>query len=538
MLNVTEGRVRQMADSGLLKPLPIPGRAHLYWRADVRAYAAENSTTLAARSLSRPAKPLRLDTDVIIWWEPEWTLRGPVPLHVRIYRGQHTVVVLSEPSDRHLLTNHIEQMVPILQDRFLHGADLSHTVWVDITPPMSDYGQRPQTTYAHVRNIIFRRDDDGGAWSLPEWVTLTGDDLNHLMGGDVVDGFDWATYTPDLVEQWQRTGRPVPTHFEPDHMPYKVGTYRALHDLGRPDLTRDAQHAILGEITLWQSSPGLHRRREFEPYGSEVLVDLPLTTSRPTHYVLPADIVEALPTYDDLLVDWEVTVAAYERIHEAIEQVSEYADQPSPHAEELLRRTLAWQRDLMILADGERGNRYAHRPSHHLRVFRSFGDHFDRVYVAGIRPDVDLPDHHRRRLLSESLTGSLDVAGADPFGNPAAVDPRGGLIVLWPTTYPAAGPLPDGVHIVAEQTDQPGARPAYVVRRGAIIGLLPYRDPQDGEWAYGYGGSGPHTLAAAIISFLTEHRNQPVTEATEQQVTRQVIDTAGPVLDINIDSLP
>lgn len=540
-MGVTEARVRQLAGAGKM-PKRIPGMKAWYWPAEsIRAHLREGAQSGTVSRLGPADHPLRLETDALYRYK---TIHGEYPIHVRIYQGaDRTVVLLSEPvaDGSRLLINHVEEIVDEVANRYLDG-DIGMATWIDLWP--QDYGLRRSmaSPRSDISNIVLRRDDErpyGRRWADPQWVPMDLEELTSVLGGAPVYWVPWAHYTTEVVEAYQRQGQPVKVVDDPMDMQPVVAAYRTFQAQGEtlsPKVYNVAKKALL--ITLALRSTYTHTanplaRDAEEPWPASTVV-------REVPYELPQDVAAELLDPEAVTDSWAAAKTDMDLLNEALELVDEYADGPDPLLEKALQQAIAGQRDVLTLVDPL--SRYTYTPSFRVRHVTLQPTGWDAEYLRGCTWLEHDPRETEDRKITRRQARMLAKAayqpgkfGIDAFGHPVLVDDpqskrgRTNLVVLWPTRYVGAVPLPYDVRLVA--VEEGGDRPVYLARHNTMIGLLPHKTGD--QWNFGYGGGGPDALARDIQAFaagIGEHLDRKSADAaTGSAVTGN--------LDINVDQL-
>lgn len=550
-LGVSDSRVRQLVGEGRL-PQPVPGLPRmLFHDSDVEAYLRPGRSTGRASLVlaqDEPTQPLRLTVDVVSYLPSSWDdMRSPV--HVRLYQGAgRNVALLTEPVEHGLsiLINRVEDVVSMLEQDLLEPMRLSaaDVTWVHIYPDQS----RPDGP-DDISNVVLTESDGPQRWRNPGWPPLSPDDLAKLLGGAHVDQWRWDHYTPELIQAWQRTGRPVEVvHDVAGVRPYAHALH-ALQSTGR-------QHGIPAEVLDAAETALLHAialRTSPAALGAATAEDQRITratnTCRLIPYELPGDVADRLPDLEHpLFPALQESLVAREAMHDALMLVDSYADRPDPVLFDALDHAVAAQDSLLTHLTGGAAGVPTRRDRFTCRWFDVAGD-LDRTYLSSCKwlPATDdprttacpsVPGHLARRLVSGDEPAQF---GTDPDGNVVARRTarndreRTSFVVAWPTRYPVDPPLPSEVHLRADPTAGSGGdRPVYLVRRGQNIGLLPHPDRLSG-WSYGYTGGSPHTLARHIAKFLEEYGRRVDVDTIRDYLTNPARNDEG--VDIDVDAL-
>lgn len=518
-LGLSDSRIRQLVGEGKFpRPVVGLGRALLFNRADVDAYASVQRTTCVASMYDRPSDPLKLVKDVVWNFSLPRLSDSPHPVHVRLYTGpDRAVALLSEPiiGTARLLTNYIEDIVTGIERDILDGVSAADVTWIDIWPDID----APTDCEVRLTNPILTRDDprDPDRWSSRSWSGITLNDLDDLLGGADVDFFYWKHYTVAFLQQWRRTGQPVTCKNDLRDERECVDAYELL---ARPaaaatlgDAVIAAAHrALLGELALCASEP------TYEDLLSYRKADTPkVTAMRLVPYEVPPAIAAARPTVEVLSqTAFDAAESDYQLLDAATDAVDEDSAHPTLELETALARACEAQLSILTLIDVTRSRSVHPQPRPRQRTFTPSGP-WDEVYLARctwLNTDprtapTDAMTPRQARQVDPGKWVDQRTFGTDLDRNPVcktSVTTSNGttridITVLWPTaSNVAATHLADDVHIVSHAGA--GERPVYLTRHGDIVGLLPITGTY-GEWNYGYNGGGPRKLVDDIAAFLT-----------------------------------
>ena len=577
ILGVSASRVRQLCGEGALRPASRAERTLLFWRSEVAAYASGPLTSLTARTMPPLSEPMRLVVDTVLTNPARcpWDLGEAHSLHVRIYRSDpvpapqaqplaqqrgrgastspRTVVVLSEPigDGLRILTTRIERIAEVVSERFLNdpaytGDPVLDAVWVDVTPPRDGFSQA-WSTGVTIRNILLSRPE--ARWRTA-WAPMTVHELELLLGAAQIDWFEWNSYTPELIGQWQRARRPVEVTVDPKGLRPGVLAYQSLDGVTHPG-AETARNAILYRLAgldgiapvPWSSEVGDNK-------GAEEAPTINTTVRRDFH--IPTQIRDLLPDTSQAPGSTGQLRHDAECLQAWLDKIDQWSDSPDVTLSQAVR--------IAVEAASTREKRaHSHQPNQAeaigdfvLTTVHLLHRSWDQEYLQQITWQATDPADDTRLALSErrlirqlnahaskhDADGDAQV-GRDVMGNWVV---RSGRVdqsresttctIAWPTLY-GDSPLPPGVQVVAVGDD--GDRPVYLARHGRLIGLL----PQTGEfspWNFGYFGGGPANLEHAIRLFL-QGAGLRVDETVIHRIAVAVEQAPQDELSISVDSL-
>lgn len=187
------------------------------------------TTTGHALWMRSSRKPLRRIVDEIVDM-PSPTRRGETdPAHVRVWRGwvgwrRRTVVVLGVTDKGVVPCAHIGWWAIWLNRHVMHGRG-RHATWITI---------RHRTRYEAPQfvNEIFRpwHSEPDGSWSHSRYEYLEAvTDVDRLIG-TALEQFPGEFYRHEVVEEWQRTGKPVAVVDDSFHVRRHSDALRVLHE--------------------------------------------------------------------------------------------------------------------------------------------------------------------------------------------------------------------------------------------------------------------------------------------------------------------
>lgn len=557
ILGVSDSRIRQLLGEGVLRPAYRSGRSVLLWRSELAAYASRSVTSQVAGTMPPLAEPLHLVVDTVMMSPAAsaWDLIEQQPLHIRIYQGNQptadtpprTVVLLAEPVGEGLrvLTNRIEKIAEAVAKRFLNGA-VADAVWVDVWPPSNAFNQ-PWSTAVEIRNVLLTQSE--AVWR-PSWSPMTINELETLIGGAEVDWFEWNSYSPGLINRWQRTGRPVEVTVDPKGLQPAVAAYQALDGVQHP--AADTARRVILHLLAWRAS------RSPAPWSPDVFdqagLDEPASINTTTRhdFEMPADIQALLPELSDPAPSPAQTHDEVESLQQWLDEVDQWSDNPDERLSRAVQLALGAARSRDRSAQPDRSEESETIDEFiltavHLQHASWDQDYLDRITWQAADPtnDMNLPLRERRlvrrlRARAGQFYDDRDSEfGRDFMGNWVLRYSYGDqdhgytpCIIAWPTTYDGF-PLPQGVEIVA--VGESGDLPVYLARHGGLIGLLP-RSSDFSAWNFGYGGGGPGNLERDIQRFLRDDGFR-VDETVIRRILVAVEQSTQDDLAISVDSL-
>ncbi|NKT45950.1 hypothetical protein GS676_24315 [Rhodococcus hoagii] len=172
----------------------------------------------------------------------------------------------------------------------------------------------------------------------------------------------------------------------------------------------------------------------------------------------------------------------------------------------------------------------------------SVTDEFWNQCGAGAAESTDLRRlmQHLDRLLGDEGDGKYEVRTA-PDGSPVArytweSRAREDIVIMWPYLTPPFERIPGGSRIVS--TCQ-GDAAVFVQRPDGALAPLPRpanMNPHSG-WSYGYSGSGPATLAAALAEVLDASDGIEPTPRRRRRIDELLTNSSEAQLDLPIETI-
>jgi hypothetical protein len=529
-LGVTAARVRQLVDERKLpEPTSFGTRANLWHRSALDAIKSAGSgapITRQASLLDAAAAPLRQTTDALAYFP-----RGgsePWQIHVRIFagdapEGQRTVVILSRPYDRGYADSFIEQIVEMVDDKYLDGRGLN-AVWVEA------YLNEDYSVTYEAQNLILastkhlsrreRREmfDDDTRYSKPIWAPLALNDLDALIGKQL----EWwppVAYTAANIQRWQRHRTQLEVPYDPHELD---ATTRAFHLL-RATAGERARIAQTAAATLaaralqidaghqGQTDDGTMRPERAGEWPSRWAARLKhrrLTDDERNQLDLMRE--QAKSTFESSAALAEAVNA----LHQWLDEIDEFSDNPDPDLADAVERAASHLTG-HLQHSGDEG-RMAAYPKSFPRVFTSIGKYDKRYLDSVLWDNSDVESRETRQLAEELEEHEIDY-GRDIVNNTVARvrnTPR--FAVMWPT-FPI-GSIDDRARIVAD--GDVGDRPVYIELDDHLVGVLAAHPEQQHDGRnFGYSGGGPATLAIDIAwHFSRLDQIAPPMEWIEDQV--------------------
>ncbi len=550
-LGVSRQRVDQLVDNGQLpRPLGRSGNTRLWRAADIELALAGTdpaSGRLATPDWDRvpaPDAPLRLDVDEVVTVPGAWFAEAP-RVHVRIWRGQvagaaRTVVLYGALTESHgIIVNYAETVARAIAAKHLSVGEARTAWYFGFWPrgfPRPDLQIQyvsfafPRAAGGGLLDTLLRRgsrDAWNGEFENPVWQTIQPAQLSRVLGAEPDLDFPPGTYTVEVVTALAAGRRPAVVDFDPSGLSARLSQLLDLHTY---------RAALLSGTDSWRPLPALSllagkghddaaRTAEALGIAVRVLVGDALVAvdeyrvqaaaddpgaglvERRFYRPTPAE-SELLDRYADLS-GRDLTTGAVHRALTAVRalagELAAQAETGGPHADPELSAALAAAEPELVSTRHLLDPTLIDDPGPSPRVITQLGD-AERAYLATISwwgPAAG--DAHRAAALRGHLW-EKDIQGLrtgyDPFNRLVLHNPTTEtLVVERPRVLPAT-PYPDDAEIVATY----GAMTAFVRLPDGRCDILP-TDPRytydDVTW--GYGGSGPETLARALSFAVLPH---------------------------------
>ncbi|UQN30621.1 helix-turn-helix domain-containing protein [Brachybacterium kimchii] len=563
MLGVTVGRIRQYADSGELDRADVGGRDLFVTAASVRRRLARTrnrdrrtTSTLALSEIPQAPSSLPTAYDRLAtgFPNPSGTLReDPVHLRAWIDEDNYAVVLVASATDTYysgLLDSSATEtaaaiftLIPQLEpsrtvllalerDPF-QGTDayvLMESVLTVKTGPTS-----PRVFENPIRNIVHL---DSLAERIGHRPTL----------------FHRSAYTPENVEAYTRTGRPVTVPWDPDEHLTREANLHALEAYDGPaarlirDLLLDGSRLMSNRPTSISSTGELDGLTyPWAPQGSVLR----------RQHASAATLDEIQSRFADEPDGLRFTPSQAEEAYQLLAQTANDAEQfgrsPDPLIERLAASALPGvvpRTDIDMEDFGQLLRHLEDRYPLHPIVERTFdalaADDVMTEYVDAFTPHEGASDlgPHEREHLSHATRYWNDpdkLIGRDAFGRPAVLSSQPGrrrLLVLEDTQDApkirasdeiVSGALGDNINDV----------PLFVRRAGNLIGIVPVSPHGRTGHHLGYAGGAPAD-AAADLGRALQGSGFPAEEAdspTLEQVTTDASLRAAGRLQIPVKSL-
>ncbi|MFF2819581.1 helix-turn-helix transcriptional regulator [Kitasatospora cineracea] len=553
-LGISRQRVDQLVDEGRL-PGPfakVGKRGQKVWRADdIRLHRTSGADgdrlpVPVWSSVVPPDRPLVLAVDEVMPFGTRYS-QEPLQVHVRIWRGtaggEARTVVMYGAIEESLMTvvNRAEEIATAITANYL-GPEARRAYFFHFFPPEGeDEFPGSRSTDGEIDYVSFRfpavegasdgllgqllkRGGRGGLWDgqldRPRWLTITRADLVRLLGRMPDLDYPPRTYTAATVTALASGTRPVDVELDPDDLRTQMRHITALAaagdsllesevpaalrpladwdttDTGTAALAFDTAAALLAgpasrvlrdyRRAAERGHPGDHlvRRRWHTPTDAELAVlqelmepteaeanTAVLRRSRALAKELVAAGRNALqvgdPDVDEALVDaLAAAVAAYTSALRHLDP--RLPDDPEPVAV-----------NVGVIGNAEKA---------YLGTISWWGPAAtDQARAAKLREHI-LPSEHIR-------------FGYDPFGRLVLQDAhKGEFVVEKPRRLPTE-PYPDDAVLMATSST------VFVALPDGRVDLLPLdpRETWSTETTWGYGGTGPYTLAKSLAYALLEH---------------------------------
>jgi predicted DNA-binding transcriptional regulator AlpA len=552
-LGVSRQRVDQLVESGQLpEPVGRSGRTRL-WRSSDIELALAGSDPADGRpptphwgTVPVPEAPLRLDVDEVLPVPGIWAIDETPRVHVRIWRGpaggsQRTVVLYGALAESHgIIVNYAEAIARAIAARHLSVGEARGAWYFGFWPrgfPREELGlhyvsfafPRASGSAGLLDSLLRRgsRDAWNGEFGNPVWQSIDRAQLARVLGAEPDLDFPPGTYTAAVVTALAAGRRPAVIDFDPNGLATRLRQVTRLHayraallrgTYTRPELPALALAAGSGhdEAARTAEALGIAVRVlapdalvAIEDYRAQITADDPgaALVERRFHRPGPEE-SELLERYA-AMPDRDLTAGAVHRaltvVRALAASLADQAETGGPRADAALLGALAAAEPELVSTRHLLDPALIDDPGPSPRALTELGD-AEKAYLATVSwwgPAAG--DAHRAAALRGHLwEKDLDGlrTGYDPFNRLVLHNPTtGALVVERPRALPAA-PYPDDAEVCATY----GNMTAFVVLPDGRCDILP-TDPryvyEDVTW--GYGGSGPETLARALSFAVLAH---------------------------------
>ncbi|MDA5279911.1 hypothetical protein [Streptomyces sp. Isolate_45] len=553
-LGVTRQRVDQLVELGQLPaPMGVAGRNRLWRASDIELAAAsrdESTGRSAAPDWDRvlaPDTPLRLDVDAVLTI-PGVSYDDEPQVHVRIWRGpvggtRRTVVLYGALVESHgIIVNWAETVARTIAAQHLTVGEARSAWWFGFWPRGFP---RRVLSIDYVSFAFPRADDSGGSGGLldtllrrgsrdawtgefenPIWQPMERTDLARILGTEPDLDYPPDTYTAAVVTDLAAGQRPAVIDFDPLQLDARLRHLTSLHGYRQALLSGGHDHPDLpafGLLAQGGHAPAARTAealaiavRALTPDAVVAVEDYQRMTTEDLGTVLverrlrrPSTAEQALlDTYTGLSEDQLSAGAVYRALTEVRTLTSTLAEQTAtrgPHQDPTLTEALAAAEPELVSIRHLLDPALIDDPGPSLHAISTLGD-AEKAYLATVswwgpaagdtHRAVALRDHVWQKDRDDLRTGY------DPFGRLVLHNPTtDALAVERPRALPATA-YPDGAEILAT----PRAMTAFVRLPDGRCDILP-TDPRytydDITW--GYGGTGPETLAQALSFAVLPH---------------------------------
>ncbi|NKT61483.1 hypothetical protein GS885_28345 [Rhodococcus hoagii] len=541
ILGVTDARIRQLTAAERITGHVYGPRVVLYNRAEIEVYkrmtgGAEVTSGIAATAPTLD-EPLRLNDDTVLNI-PIPNALGDTNIHVRIWKSDRRTLVLVAPVAGSTIAVdgwHFEEYIlPTVSDTFLHGDSLT-PIWITASHH-SDH----ELYYANQVVMVYEAEQEEPSGWRALWnrrlksdsteprvrvatITLKGgvDAIDRLTGNTVRFFPEQNLATPERIGELSRhPAHPVAATVDRPELRATANAMREIAEHRNTDpVTADvALRALSHRIDVILQAPASSR----QPKWMTALTD---DEARPRNGL---DAVHcAVAPHEDLLedVDWRAIAdpvaptvdelkSAWSGLGAWLDTVEEFA----PEADRNPELAAALDRAMREVWRRYRAERYTDPTIAELLPYpatkpRAYAvspiteDYWNQC-VPGAAESTELRrlmHHLDRRLVS--LSGSEIGVRTSREGLPVTRyvwdrnPDRQDIIIMWPELLPDYPRIPEGSRIVA--TGDGDA--AVFIRRpdGALTPVpRPAKMSEHSGWSWGYDGSGPGALAAAIAELL------------------------------------
>ncbi|MFB7739831.1 helix-turn-helix transcriptional regulator [Streptomyces sp. NPDC056112] len=551
-LGVSRQRVDQLVERGQLpQPVGRSGRTRLWRAADIELALAGSDPTTGRPpapdwdTVPAPETPLHLDVDEVLTVPGIWSIDEPPRVHLRIWRGpaagtRRTVVLYGALAESHgIIVNFAEDIARAIAAKHLSVGEARGAWYFGFWPrgfPHPEPGIHyvsfafPRASGGSLLDTLLRRgsrDAWNGEFENPVWQNIDRAQLTRILGAEPDLDFPPGTYTAAVVTELASGRRPAVVDFDPHDLASQLRQVMRLHTYRGALLTGNYTRPGLPALGLLAGNGHDEAARTAEALGIAVRVLVPAALVAVDDYRAqiaaddrgaglverrfyrpgPAE-SELLDRYADM-PDRDLTTGAVHRALTVVRTLAgalaDQAETGGPHADAALLEALAAAEPELVSTRHLLDPTLIDDPGPSPRVLTQIGD-AEQAYLATISwwgPAAG--DAHRAAALRDHLW-EKDLEGLrtgyDPFGRLVLHNPTtGSLVVERPRALPAA-PYPDDAEVLATH----GNMTAFVVLPDGRCDILP-TDPRytydDVTW--GYGGSGPDTLARALSFAALPH---------------------------------
>ncbi|MGV9277754.1 helix-turn-helix transcriptional regulator [Streptomyces griseosporeus] len=554
-LGVSRQRVDQLVESGQLPP-PVGrnGRNRLWRASDIELALAGSDPTTGRPpapnwdTIPAPEAPLRLEVDEVLTVPGIWTTDEAPRVHVRIWRGpaggtRRTVVLYGALAESHaIIVNWAETIARTIAAKHLRLDEARSALWFGFWPrglPQPELSvhyvsfafPRAAGTTGLMDTLLRRgsRDTWNGEFTDPVWQNVTPRVLARILGSAPDLDFPPGTYTAAVVTALAAGRRPAVVDFDPHHLHTQLARITRLHAYRQALLAGAEERDGLPALPLLAADGPDTAARAAEALGIAVRVlvpdalvavedyraqiaraaDDPGAALVERRFYRPGpDEMHLLERYADL-PDRDLSAGAVTRVLTAVRALSAaLADQATtggPHTDPALADAVTAAEPELVSARHLLDPSLIDDPGPAPHALAQLGD-AERAYLATVSwwgpaaGDAHRDATLRGHLWEKDLHGLR--TGYDPFGRLVLHNPATkALAIERPRVLPEP-PYPDDAEIAAT----PGNMTAFVRLPDGRCDILP-TDPRytydDVTW--GYGGTGPETLARALSFAVLDH---------------------------------
>ncbi|MFD5079603.1 helix-turn-helix transcriptional regulator [Streptomyces sp. NPDC058371] len=550
-MGVSRQWVDQLVESGQLpQPVGRSGRTR-FWRAADIELALAGSDPSTGRlptpnwdTVTVPEAPLRLEVDEVLTVPGVWIAEAP-RVHVRIWRGpaagtHRTVVLYGALAESHgIIVNYAEDVARAIAAKHL-GVGEARNAWYFGFWPRGF--PRPELQ-VHYVSFAFPRASSGGlldtllrrgskdAWNgefeNPVWKNVDRAGLARILGTEPDLDFPPGTYTAVVVTELAAGRRPAVLDFDPHGLAALLRRVMRLHTYRAALLAGDYTRPALPALGLLAGTGHDDAARTAEALGIAVRALVPgalgavedyrrlITVDDPGAGLVERRVYRPGPAENELLEryaempDRDLSAGAVHRaltsVRTLVSSLANQAATTGPHADPALGDALAAAEPELVSIRHLLDPALVDDPGPTPRVITPLGE-AEQAYLATVSwwgpaaGDAHRAAALRGHLWEKDLEGLR--TGYDPFGRLVLHNPAADTVAVErPRALPAA-PYPDD----AEVTATPGSMTAFVLLPDGRCDILP-TDPRYtyNDITWGYGGSGPETLARALSFAVLPH---------------------------------